>query len=72
MTEVWENGGINQRDLDRNNKATNTQAIGDNARNAVIWFDYKFPQDCKQSGIIYFNGERITQKEFKKLAKEMK
>lgn len=41
-------------------------------RRAVLDCNYKFPENLKSSGVMFYEGENITQAEFKKLAKEMK
>jgi hypothetical protein len=41
-------------------------------RLCVLDCNYKFPEELKASGVMFYLGERITQKEFKKLAREMK
>jgi phosphoribosylanthranilate isomerase len=61
--EVWQNGGITPDDIAMNNKI----AI---IKRAVIDFNYKFP--CPASGIIFYEGQRITQEEFNQIAKGMK
>jgi hypothetical protein len=38
-------------------------------RRAVDWHDGKFPRQCFSSGVIFFESERITIKEFNKIAK---
>jgi hypothetical protein len=41
-------------------------------RQAVVELNYTFPETLKLSGVLFYKGEHITQKEFKKLAREMK
>lgn len=41
-------------------------------RAAVIDYDYKFPEECRLSGVIFYRGEKIHQEEFNDMARKMK
>ena len=43
-----------------------------NLREAVIEYNYKFPEDCKLSGVIFYKGQKIYQNEFNNMARKMK
>jgi hypothetical protein len=41
----------------------------DNIYLACVWHEYRWPKELT-SGVMFFNGQRITIKEFNEVAKE--